>query len=127
MRAVFGARAQCDRVRRRLCGIAQQVQRELQHAVRIAAERRQARVVVAVEMQHRIGVGRHQRACAFGDFMQIDAAQVRFAAGPQEAVGEIGEPVRLGDDHRGQTLQIGIGDASLQKLRGAAQTRRADF
>jgi len=105
----------------RLDGVAHDVEDGLDQLVRVGPEQRQTGVVIAAHADARMTFGRHQRADAFHDFMDVDLDHARQAIGAEQGIDQLLQPVGLGHDHPRVVAQLGIVDLGVQQLGGAAE------
>ena len=85
----------------------------------------QARVVGSFERDPRRALGIQQFHHALNDVVDVDRREVELAVRTQDAVDEVPQPVRFGDDHAGVLALVTV-ELPVQQLSGAAKYRPAD-
>ncbi len=83
---------------------------------------REARVVVAHELDARRLLGFDQLRDMLRDSMEVQLLRARRSAGAQDAVDECGKPVGLLDDDARVGLLVRIGQLALEQLGRAAES-----
>ena len=119
---VFGAGAQADVGRAGLDGVAHQVPDRLHQAVRIAAQRRQARVVVAPQAHRPAGFLLGQADHLFEHAMDVERLVRAGGRGREQLVDQVGQPLHFRADQIDQLARVGIAGAPPQQLRRALES-----
>src|SRR5882672_12528954 len=87
----------------------------------IERNRRQARIVVAVDDDTRAGFAAQQVIDVLAELVKIESLAARRASGAEHGIDEIRETVRLADDDVRVFAQRRVFQLPLQELRRAAQ------
>ena len=111
----------------RLNGVAAEIQHGLNDVVRIDRERRQARIVVALDGDAFGRLAAQQVIDALQQLVHVDQLLRGRASGPEHGIEQIGEPVRFADDDARVFAQRRIQEFALEQLRGAAQAAERIF
>ena len=115
--------ARADRLQR----IARDVQERLDQLIPIRLKRRQARIVIANELDAGGLLGFDELRDVLGDPVQVHLFHLRRAAGAQNPIDERRKAVRFLDDHSRVGASSAIGQLPLEQLRGSAQPAERIF
>src|SRR4051812_7576645 len=108
------ARAKSDRRGSRLCGVARNVEHRLDELLAVADDLRQARVVVALDLDAELGLDQAPRPLE--DFVDADRLDARRSMRREHAVHQALQPIRLLDDHLRVFPQLGLIELALEEL-----------
>src|SRR6185437_2791923 len=123
------ARAQHDPAAgtQRLQGVACHIEQRLDDLMAIERGARQARIVVALDLDRRGRLRAQQVIYVLAHLVHVDRRFLRYALRARHGVDQRRQPVRLADDDLGVLLQRSALQLALEELRRPAQAAKGIF